>query len=264
MPVNDIKSGNGSGDILLSVVLPCYNEEEKIGSLLQDIQHYLEQQDFNAEIIVVDDRSTDSTHKILNQFCKSHPIGILRNETNSGKGYCVKRGVMASRGKYILFMDADRAYSISALYDFLTPLLRGECDVVLGNRRIHRSRFVLSPKYLPYIYLRHLLGQIFSVLSRWIVLPRYTDTQCGYKCFSRKAGVRIFELQRTKGFCFDVEFLFLAEKLGYRCMEVPVIFHYDGEPSSVRLFPHSLYYLLDLIRIRFNDSMGRYNVKKTE
>ncbi len=253
-----------SEDILLSVVLPSFNEGEKIGAFLKDIQHCLERQDFKAEIIVVDDASTDSTYKVLNQFKESHPIRILRNDTNSGKGHSIKQGALAARGKFILTMDADNAYPISSLYDFLSPLLRDECDIVLGNRRINASRFVLSPKHLPYVYVRHLLGQLFNMFTRSIVLPKYTDTQCGCKCFSREAAMNILKLQSIKGFCFDVEVLFLAEKLGYRCVEVPVTFYYDGEPSSVRIFPHAFYYLLDMVRIRFNDIMGRYNVDKDE
>lgn len=250
-------------DILLSVVIPSFNEASKIGPFLDDVYHYLERRSFSAEIIVVDDASTDSTHSVLNQFAASHPISMLQNDTNSGKGYSVKRGVMASRGKFILFMDADGAYSISSLDAFLTPLLEGKYDIVVGNRRISDSRFVMSPRHLPYVYLRHLLGQMFNWFTTMVVLSGYTDTQCGYKCFSRKAAMEIFGLQRIKGFCFDVEILFVARRLGYRCLEVPVTFHYDGEPSSVRLFPHAFHFLLDLVSIRLNHILRRYNVGKS-
>lgn len=252
----------GHEDILLSVVIPSFNEGSKIGAFLQDVQYYLEQQNFHAEIVVVDDGSTDSTQEVLNQLRESYPICILRNDMNSGKGYSVKEGVMASSGKFILVMDADNAYIISSLNDFLTPLIGGEYDIAVGNRRINSSRFVLSPKYLPYVYVRHLLGQIFNMFTRMIVLQGYTDTQCGYKCFSREAAIEIFRMQRIKGFCFDVEVLFLAAKLGYRCVEVPVTFYYDGEPSNIRLFPDALYFLLDLVKIRFNDIMKRYDLGK--
>jgi dolichyl-phosphate beta-glucosyltransferase len=249
-------------DILLSVVVPSFNEGSKIGAFLQDVQYYLERQSFHAEIVVVDDASTDSTSMVLNQFEESYPICIIRNDINSGKGYSVKKGVIASRGKFILFMDADNAYPISSLNDFLLPLLGGEYDIAMGNRRMDSSRFLMSPRYLPYVYVRHLLGQIFNMFTRMIVLPRYTDTQCGYKCFSREAAMEVFRLQRIKGFCFDVEMLFIAAKLGYRCVEVPVTFYYDGEPSTVRLFPDALYFLLDLARIRLNNILGRYDVGK--
>lgn len=249
-----------SEDVLLSVVLPAFNEEEGIGALLQDIKYHLQHQNYGGEIIVVDDASTDSTYKILSQFNESYPICILRNSSNSGKGYSVKKGIMASSGRFILVMDADGAYTLTSLNDFLVPLLGGEYDIAIGNRRLHRSRFVMSPRHLPYVYVRHLIGLTFNMFTKMIVLQRYTDTQCGYKCFSREAAKQIFRLQRIRGFCFDVEVLFLAKKLGYRYVEVPVTFHYDGERSSVRLFPHSVYYLFDLIRIRLNDILRRYHL----
>ncbi len=251
-----------SEDILLSIVLPAFNEETGIAALLQDIKYRLERQNYSAEIIVVDDASTDSTYKILAQFNESYPICILRNSSNSGKGHSVKKGIIASSGRFILVMDADGAYALSSLDDFLVPLLGGKFDIAVGNRRLNSSRFVMSPRHLPYVYLRHLVGLSFNLFTKMIVLPRFTDTQCGYKCFRREAATELFRLQRIKGFCFDVEILFLAEKLGYRYVEVPVTFYYDGERSSVRLFPHSLYYLLDLVKIRLNNILGRYRVGK--
>jgi dolichyl-phosphate beta-glucosyltransferase len=258
---NDMQARPESNDILLSIVLPAFNEATEIGSLLQDIKYQLERQNYNAEIIVVDDASTDATFKVLSQFNESYPIRILRNSSNSGKGYSVKKGVLASSGRFILVMDADGAYTLSSLNDFLVPLLEGEYDMAVGNRRLQNSRFVMSPRHLPYVYVRHLIGLTFNMFAKIIVLKRYTDTQCGYKCFRRKAATEIFRLQRIKGFCFDVEVLFLAKKLGYRFVEVPVTFHYDGEQSSVRLFAHSLHYLFDLVNIRLNDILGRYRNK---
>ena len=246
-------------DILISLVIPVFNQEAEIGSFLESIYSYLAQQSFHAEIIVVDDASTDSTSEVLEKISSSQLVRILRNNINSGKGYSVKQGVMVSKGRFVLVMDGDGAYDISTMDHLLSPLLEDKCDVVLGSRRIEHSRFVLSPKYLPYVYIRHLLGQIFNFFTRITVLPKFNDTQCGYKCFSRKAAADIFSRQRVKGFCFDVEVLFLAIKLGYRCLEIPVTFYYHGEPSTVRLLPDSLYLLRDLVRIRLNDILGRYD-----
>jgi dolichyl-phosphate beta-glucosyltransferase len=258
---NDMQAKPETKDILLSVVLPAFNEAAEIGGMLQDVKYHLERQKYNAEIIVVDDASTDSTLKVLSQFNESYPIRVLQNSSNSGKGYAVRKGVLASAGRFILVMDADGAYTLSSLNDFLVPLLEGQYDIAVGNRRLHSSRFVMSPRHLPYVYVRHLIGLTFNMFAKMIVLRRYTDTQCGYKCFRREAATEIFRLQRIRGFCFDVEILFLANKLGYRYVEVPVTFHYDGEQSSVRLFAHSSHYLLDLIKIRLNDILGRYRNK---
>jgi dolichyl-phosphate beta-glucosyltransferase len=262
LQAKDRKTRSDAEDVFLSVVIPSFNEGAKIGAFLREVQTYLKQQHFRTEIVVVDDASTDSTYDVLRRFSEFHPIRILRNSTNSGKGYSVKEGVMASRGRFLLVVDADRAYAISSLNDLLTPLLGGKYDIAVGNRRMNSSRFVLSPRFLPYVYFRHLLGEIFNIFTRMVVLKGFTDTQCGFKCFSRKAAVDIFGLQRITGFCFDVEVLFLAAKRGYRCVEVPVTFYYNGEPSSIRLFPDALHFLLDLVRIRFNNFIGRYNLGK--
>ncbi len=256
------KTHSDAEDVFLSVIIPSFNEGLKIGAFLKEVQTYLEQQQFRTEIVVVDDASTDSTYDILTNFCESYTIRILRNSTNSGKGYSVKEGVMASRGRFLLVVDADGAYPISSLHGLLTPLLEGKYDIAVGNRRMNSSRFVLSPRHLPYIYFRHLLGEIFNIFTRMVVLKGFTDTQCGLKCFSRKVATEIFALQHIRGFCFDVEVLFLAAKRGYRCVEVPVTFYYNGEPSSIRLFPDALHFLLDLVRIRFNNFVGRYNLGK--
>jgi len=244
---------------LLSVVIPSFNEGSGIRLFLENISDYLGTQEFQSEILVVDDASTDATYEFICEFKEIQSFRIFRNLSNHGKGYSVKRGVMASRGKYILVVDADNAYRISSLNDFLTPLRKGKCDIALGNRRMSHSRFVLRPKHLPYIYIRHLTGVMFNLIARTIVLPGFTDTQCGYKCFSRNAALDIFKRLRITGFCFDVEVLSLAVRLGYRCLDVPVTFYYYGEPSSIRVFPHALYFLRDLILIRKNMILGVYD-----
>ena len=245
---------------LLSVVIPSFNEGDKIRFFLETAKGYLDTRGFKYEILVVDDASTDSTWQTTSRLAKDPPFTFLRNETNHGKGYSVKKGVLASHGSYILTIDADSAYRISDLNDMLEPLLKDQCDISLGNRRMPQSRFVLRPKFLPYIYIRHLTGLIFNAIVRAAVLPDFTDTQCGYKCFKRHAAMDIFERQHIEGFCFDVETLSLAVRLGYRCVDVPVTFYYSGEPSSIRLFPHALHFLKDLLKIRRNLCSGIYHV----
>jgi dolichyl-phosphate beta-glucosyltransferase len=245
---------------LLSVVIPAFNQGPEIRLFLENVRDYLDTQEFQSEILVVDDASTDATYEFISEFKAIQSFRIFKNSSNHGKGYSVKKGVMASRGTYILVVDADSAYNISSLNNFLTPLRKGKCDIALGNRRMSHSRFVLRPKYLPYIYVRHLTGVMFNLIARTIVLPGFMDTQCGYKCFSRNAALDIFKRLRITGFCFDVEALSLAVKLGYRCLDVPVTFYYYGEPSSIRVFPHALHFLRDLVLIRRNMILGVYDV----
>ena len=247
------------GAPLLSVVVPCFNEGPQIKLFLDNIRDYLGFREFQSEILVVDDASTDDTGKVLSEYRKKPPFRILRNSSNRGKGYSVKKGVMSSKGSYILVVDADRAYKISALDDLLTPLRKGQSHIALGNRRMSHSRFVLTPKYLPYVYVRHLTGVMFNLIVRLTVLPGFTDTQCGCKCFTRKAALDIFSRLKIPGFCFDVEVLALAVKLGYDCLDVPVTFYYYGEPSSIRIFPHMFHFLRDLFLIRRNTVLGVYD-----
>lgn len=256
---------------LLTVVMPTYNKGPAIGVFLAEVIHYLSAQDFLSEVVVVDDASKDETWKIVMQLSSKQetsgwagklPLTPLRNRCNQGKGHSLKKGVMASRGRFILTMDGDNAYHISDLKHFLNALQSGPFDIAVGNRRLPESRFVLSPTRLPYVYFRHLTGVWFNFVTRKTLLPGFTDTQCGFKCFRRKAAVDIFGRQRIKGFCFDVEVLYLAQELGYRCADVPVTFYYDGEPSSVRLFPDAFRFLLDLARIHTNMRRGRYGIRK--
>ena len=254
-----METGQEEGNVFLSVVIPSFNEGTQIRFFLETVKNYLDTREFQYEILVVDDASTDETWEIINKLDKIYPFIFLKNEINRGKGYSIKKGILASHGNYILLLDADNAYRISSLDDFLGPLRKNECDIALGNRRMPQSRFVLRPKYLPYIYIRHLTGVIFNWIVRMLVLPEFTDTQCGYKCFKRKAAQNIFKRQLIQGFCFDVEILCLAVKLGYRCLDVPVTFYYCGEPSSIRFF-HTLHFLRDLFLIRKNLFLGIYHV----
>ena len=244
---------------LLSVVIPSFNEGHQIKLFLNNVRDYLGSREFQSEILIVDDASTDDTEKFLSEYRKEASFRIFRNSSNRGKGYSVKRGIMSSRGEYILTVDADSAYKIASLDDFLTPLQKGKCDIALGNRRMSHSRFVLRPKYLPYVYVRHLTGVMLNWIVRLTVLPGFTDTQCGFKCFTRKAALDIFKCMKIPGFCFDVEVLALAVSLGYVCFDVPVTFYYYGEPSSIRVFPHTIHFLRDLFLIRRNIALGVYD-----
>ncbi len=253
-------SGEESSRFLLSVVIPSYNEGPEILLFLKDVRDYLDTRGFGSEILVVDDASTDGTYDLLVELERAGPYRVFRNAVNRGKGYSVRKGVLASKGDYILTMDADNAYSISALDDFLMPLRKGTCHIALGNRRIPNSRFVLSPKFLPYVYVRHLTGIMFNRIVQRFLLSGFSDTQCGYKCFRRDAAMRIFRQLRILGFCFDVEVLVLASEFGYACIDIPVTFRYNGEPSSIRLFPHTFIFLRDLFLIRRNRLRGVYAI----
>jgi dolichyl-phosphate beta-glucosyltransferase len=201
---------------LLSVVIPAYNEAERLPRYLPDVIAYCSTVSGGAEIIVVDDGSRDSTPQYVEAISQSDPrVRLLRQSPNRGKGAAVKRGVLASQGRFILFTDADGATPIAECSKLLEAALAG-ADIVIGSRKIgqgvERERS----------FFRNLVGSIFYRITNLLAVPGIEDTQCGFKLFSRDAARHIFpELQET-GWAFDVEILFLAQKFGMIIEELPV------------------------------------------
>jgi dolichyl-phosphate beta-glucosyltransferase len=236
----------------LSVVIPAYNEEARIGTTLQHVLEYLEQQDYTWEVLVVDDGSTDGTVAVVEQAAAGRPVTVLPNGVNRGKGFSVCRGVLASRGRHIVFSDADESTPIQEVSKLLPKCEEGY-GVVMGSRAVDRSTIkVHQPWY------RELMGRIFNLFVRLITVGRFADTQCGFKCFSREAAQAIFPFQRISGFSFDVETVFLALKFGYRVTEVPVEW-YNSPRSTVHPILDSLRMFRDLVVIRLNDWRGYYD-----
>jgi glycosyltransferase involved in cell wall biosynthesis len=237
---------------LVSIVVPAFNEAERIGQSLQKIDEFMRRSSFMYELVVVDDGSTDETPTIINQS-KVKVLRFIRNAQNHGKGYTVRQGVLAATGKYVLFTDADLSAPIEEL-DKLLDVARNEgADVVIGSRFIdrryiekHQSRF------------RELGGIAFNVMVRAFLGLHLRDTQCGFKLFDRQKCRRIFERQTTHGFGFDPELLFLASRQGLRIREVPVRWSHS-EGSKVRFLRHATVMFFDLIRIRWNTLTGKYS-----
>jgi len=236
-----------SESILLTVVLPAYNEERHIGSTLEEISGYLKKRNITYEIIVVDDGSKDGTvetaqarSSLFNNF------KILENATNKGKGCSVKRGVLSAEGEYVLFMDADNSTSIYEFDKFL-PLLEEGCEVVIASRRLKDSN-VEEPQPL----LRAKMGQFYIFLPKTILGLSSSDFNCGFKAYKKESARRIFELQNMNDWSFDVELLFLIKKFGLKLKEVPVKWvHKSG--SKVRPVRDGIRSFLSVIKIRLND-----------
>lgn len=230
--------------VFLSIIIPAFNEERRLGASLQKIRAYLAGKFFASEVIVVDDGSTDRTAEVARKALEGRvPSRVIQLESNQGKGYAVKTGVLASAGGTILFTDADLSTPIEELDKFLARLAEG-FDAVIGSRalagcdiRVRQAR--------P----REAMGKFFNRLVRLLVMRGCPDTQCGFKAFRRAAAMDLFARLETKGFSFDVEVLVLARKLGYRVAEVPVIWC-DSRPSRVRMVRGSWQMLKELLRIR--------------
>ncbi len=223
----------------LSIVIPAYNEERRLGRTLRITLDYLRRRKLAYEIVVVDDGSIDRTVEVALEYA-TRGVRVLRNRVNHGKGYSVRRGVLSARHARVLFMDADLSTPIETLDQWAGE----EGDVVIGSRFLRGSRIVLRQPW-P----RRVSGQVFRRLVSWLVLPGLHDSQCGFKLFTRKAAREVFARQTVRRFCFDVEVLAIARQQGLRIRELPVMWR-NSDDTKVRLVHDSIGMFVDLLRIR--------------
>jgi len=245
-------------------VLPCYNEQKRLPETLRRIGEFLRSRPYSAEVVVVDDGSSDGTAALVEEAARQDPsIRLIRNH-HYGKAYTVRTGMLAALGQCVLFTDADGATPIEEV-DKLLPLLEQGADVAIASREGSGARRIGEPWH------RHVMGRVFNLIVRIVALPGIHDTQCGFKCFTRDAarvlfgGMRLYgdETGTVKGALltgFDVEVLFLARKWGYRIAEVPVAWYY-GKDSKVNPIKDSWRNLRDVLLVRWNDLRGRYPTK---
>ncbi len=239
-------------DPFLSIVIPAYNEALRIGTTLEKVRQYLDSRNFACELIIVDDGSRDETPEILERFQERHPgVRVLRNEPNCGKGFTVRRGVLAARGEYVLFTDADLSAPIEETNKLLGALESTGADAAVGSRALNRRLIGIHQPWS-----REMGGRVFNLLVRILTGLSIHDTQCGLKLFRRASTERAFELQRVTGFGFDPEVLFLIERIGGRIVEVPVRWN-NVEGTKVSIWS-GLDGFVDLWRIRRNDWAGKY------
>lgn len=227
----------------LSVVIPMYNEENRISSTLERVIAYLKSHSDSWELLVVDDGSTDRSAEIAEKLLAGLPARIVRNGRNRGKGYSVKNGMLQASGQYILFSDADLSTPIEEVEGFLDELQR--YDIVIGSRALKDSK--IEVHQTP---MRELMGKTFNWLARRLTFRDINDSQCGFKCFRREAAHALFALQKIEGFSFDVEILYLAQKKGYTILEKPVRWQHV-EQSRVKLISDPLKMFLDIVKIRW-------------
>jgi glycosyltransferase involved in cell wall biosynthesis len=242
----------------LSIVIPCYNEEQRLGASLGRIREYLAPKSYEREVLVVNDGSKDRTSEVARAqqelfSAAGVELRLLENPGNRGKGFSVKNGILSARGDIALFTDADLSAPITEADKLLGPIESGQYDVVFASRALHDS---VIPVHQSVI--RETAGRTFNVLMRSIVGLRYKDTQCGFKAFRTEKARAVFDRQIIEGFGFDAEVLFIAQKLGLRMLELPVIWsHVEG--SKVGLFSDSRRMFTDLVKIRWNAVRGRYD-----
>jgi dolichyl-phosphate beta-glucosyltransferase len=233
---------------ILSVVIPAYNEALRLPSTLARVQQHLAGRSEPYEIVVVDDGSSDATTEIARAAGGS--VRLLRHEPNRGKGYAVRRGMLAATGDRCLMTDADLSTPIEDLPKLEAEIDRG-FDVAIGSRAIAGARIeVHQPAY------REVMGRAFNLLVQGLLLPGLHDTQCGFKLFTAPAAAAAFSATRLDGFSFDVEALYVARRRGLRVAEVPVVWRNDAA-TRVGLAAGGAAFA-DLFRIRLLALRGAY------
>jgi dolichyl-phosphate beta-glucosyltransferase len=232
------------GDLALTIVIPAFDEAQRLGETLRHIREHAAASGQAWEVIVVDDGSTDATADVVRQFVADPlTLQLLVHPTNRGKGYSVRRGMLAASGDVVLMCDADLSTPIEEI-EKLRPWVDQGYDVVIGSRDMPESK--LDP---PQPRLRRLMAAVFRALRRRLMLPALRDTQCGFKLFRSCAARAVCARQTVDGWLFDCEVLGLADRLGYRIKEVGVVWHHHPH-SRVRLLREAIVAAPTLLAIR--------------
>jgi glycosyltransferase involved in cell wall biosynthesis len=234
----------------LSLVIPAYNEERRLPRTLAFIQQYQPHAGRDLEVLIVDDGSTDATVALVRQWSTQMPGLRLIQRPHLGKGAAVRAGMLAANQPLVVVCDADLSMPIDQLDRLLVQLERGT-HCVVGSRELPDSRRFAEP------LTRHIMGRVFNLLVRLLIVSGIHDTQCGFKGFHRAVAHDLFRLQRSMGFAFDVEILLLARKRGYSIQEVPIDWHFDAD-SRVRPIRDTINMVLELLRIRLQYMRGVY------
>lgn len=230
----------------ISVIIPAYNEANRIHPTIEAADQYLKERFVNHEIIVVDDGSLDSTFSVLSNLCEKYKkLRVIRNKTNVGKGHAVRMGVLSSEGGLILICDADLSTPIVEIEKLIHWINKG-FDIAIGSRALSDSEIdVRQPWY------RERMGKIFNILVRLFVLRGFRDTQCGFKLFRSDVAKNIFKRSRIKGYSFDVEVLYIAKRLNYKIKEVPVRW-LNSQDSKLSIVKDPLKMIIELFKIRWS------------
>ncbi len=240
----------------LSIIIPAYNEQERLGGSVNEVLRFIENEKLDAELIVVDDGSSDETADVARKVCGEFPgiaAKVIRYEENRGKGFAVKTGLLESIGDTAVFSDADLSTPIMELYKLIKPIESGKFDVAFGSRALDRS---LIGKRQP--WRREQSGKIFNLIVRTITGLPFWDTQCGFKAFNMKKFRPLLNSMKIERFGFDVEFLYAANLHNLKLKEIPVRWDHD-ERTKVNVFRDSQRMFNEVIQIRRNAKNGIYN-----
>ncbi len=255
----------GSVPPRLSLVIPAYNEGDRLASTLAETVIYLSALPFSTELIVADDGSTDDTLAIASSCAAQTASMRVVSIRHGGKAAALRAGMSAANGDLIAFTDADLATPLSYIPEFVARAGAG-AGVVAGSREGAAASRIGEPCY------RHVMGRVFNRVVQILLIPGIDDTQCGFKLFTRPvirdllASARLYiddrEITGARVTAFDVELLAIARLRGHRIEMVPVVWTY-GEQSKVNPSRDSFHNLRDVLRVFFNSKLGRYKPAKT-
>lgn len=233
-----------------SIVIPVYNEEKRIPNNIDEICNYFKNRPETNEIIFVNDGSTDETAKILEEYRKKYLFEVINYSVNKGKGFAVRHGALAAKGKWVVFFDIDLATPLDAFQD-LQKETHSQAEIIIGSRRLQKSEIKKSESKI-----RTFLGQGFTKISNLLV-PGITDFTCGFKCFSRKAVDIIFPRARIDRWGFDTELLYIAKLHNLSVRQIPVRWTHD-EHSKVKVVRAVISSFSELLQMKFNQLRGLY------
>ena len=245
-------TGTDLPPLTYSLVLPAYNEGQRIPATLEQILAHAEKSDWRLEIIVVNDGSTDDTARIVEAYAQKHPtVRLLENPGNRGKGYCVRRGMLLAGGDILLFSDADLSSPIAEADKLLAAIDQG-ADIAIGSRWLNAG-----PQIKRQPLHRQWFGRVFNLMLRLGLGLNFKDTQCGFKAFTRDAAQKVFPRQKIERWGFDPELLYLARTCGLKVAEVAVAWsHREG--THLRPLRDGVRMLGDILAIRWNALSGKY------
>jgi glycosyltransferase involved in cell wall biosynthesis len=237
----------------LSIIIPAYNECARIEATLARVLDCVESHRWDAEILVIDDGSTDTTVDIIQRWMAGNPrLHLIKNAGNRGKGYSVRNGLLQAAGEIVMFTDADLSAPMEEAERLFDAIDEG-ADVAIGSRWLDKQKQTThQPLY------RRFFGRCFNWVTRRVIGLPFKDTQCGFKAFRRDAAQTIFRLQTIERWGFDPEILFIARKLKFRIVEVPVTWGHD-ERSRISYLKDGMKMLEEMAQIRTNSLRGRYD-----
>ena len=235
----------------LSIIIPAYNEEYRLPRTLEQIFTFLEGQKYSAEVLIIENGSSDRTYEIATEFAGRYENLHVFSEQLRGKGNAVKRGMLEAHGEYCFLCDADLSMPIEEVNRFLPPQL-SDIDIAIGSREAPGAVRYNEPEF------RHLGGRLINLAIRVLILPGLQDTQCGFKCFRAEVAEKIFPFQSLAGWSFDIEILYVARKFGYKIVEVPIDWYFDPE-TKLRAVKDALRMIRDIFLIHWNNLRGLYN-----